>query len=152
MDSTYAHFVRARRNMLGLSQRTLAARAGVKQPLVAAIERARRNPSESTRVALNEALALRPSLALAARKREVRGLFERAALPEPQVFGSVGRGDDDVTSDVDLIVEFTDQHDIVDLLALEHRLAELLTVDVDIVDARAASPVLTHARAEAIPL
>lgn len=82
----------------------------------------------------------------------MRGLFTRAGLPEPLVFGSVARGDDDETSDLDLLVEFTDRHDIVDLLALEHDLQELLTVHVDVVDARADGLVSDHARAEAVAL
>lgn len=152
MVEVYPDFVRARRAILGLSQRELAQRSGVKQPLIAAIETGRRQPSESARLALDAALALRPSTALAARRSEVRAAFERARLPQPRVFGSVARGDDDVSSDVDLIVEFSDRHDIVDLLALESELEEILTVGVDIVDARADGAVLTHARAEAVVL
>jgi uncharacterized protein len=60
----------------------------------------------------------------------------------------VARGDDDESSDLDLVVEFSDRHDIVDLLNLEHDLEELLTVRVDVVDARARGPVLGHAQAE----
>lgn len=152
MVETYPEFVRARRAILGFSQRELAQRAGVKQPLIAAIESGRRNPSESVRLALDSALALRPSTALAARQAEVREVFERAGLPQPRVFGSVANGDDDVSSDVDLIVEFSDHHDIVDLLSLESELEEILTVSVDIVDARADGTVLTRARAEAVAL
>ncbi len=68
------------------------------------------------------------------------------------MFGSVARGDDQESSDLDLMVEFTDRHDIVSLLTLEHDLEKLLTVAVDIVDARAASRVLDHARNEAVKL
>ena len=124
----------------------------MKQPLIAAIESGRRQPSSAVRAALDKALAVRPSTALAARREQVRELFVRAGLPQPQIFGSVARGDDDASSDLDLIVEFTDQHDIVDLLALEHNLEELLTVDVDVVDARADGRVTESARAEAVGL
>jgi predicted nucleotidyltransferase len=152
MVGAYGDFVRARRHILGLSQRDLAERAGVKQPLIAAIEIGRRQPSGYTRAALDVALVIRPSMALAARRNEVRELFARAGLPAPYVFGSVARGDDDVSSDIDLIVEFTDQHDIVDLLALEHDLEELLTVGVDVIDARAAGRAVEQARTEAVAL
>lgn len=149
---TYGDFVRRRRDILGISQRGLAQRARVKQPLIAAIESGQRRPSESARAALDRALAIRPSMALAARLSEVRDLFARAGLHQPRVFGSVARGDDQVSSDLDLIVEFTDQHDIVDLLALEHDLEDLLTVGVDVVDARAEGRVVARARAEAVAL
>lgn len=133
--------------MLGMSQRALAERSGVKQPLIAAIEAGHRRPSDSTRAALDRALAIRPSAALAARRDEVRARFARAGLPEPRVFGSVARGADRESSDLDLIVEFTDRHDIVDLLTLQHDLEELLTVAVDIIDARADGRAVEHARA-----
>ncbi|WP_026874195.1 XRE family transcriptional regulator [Jiangella gansuensis] len=152
MAGAYGDFVRARRNLLRFSQRELAERAGVKQPLVAVIESGRRQPSRAARAALDKALAIRPSAALAARREQVRELFVQAGLPQPRVFGSVARGDDDASSDLDLIVEFTDRHDIVDLLALVHELEELLTVGVDVVDARADSRVTLQARAEAVGL
>jgi Predicted nucleotidyltransferases len=148
----YREFVRARRSILSLSQRRLAERAGIKQPLVAAIESGRREPSDAARTALDRALALRPSVALAARREQVRDLFARAGLPEPSVFGSVARGTDVIGSDLDLLVNFTDRHDIVDLLALEHDLAALLTVKVDVIDARSGGRVVDRARAEAAAL
>jgi predicted nucleotidyltransferase len=148
----YGEFLRSRREVLGLSQREAAERAGVKQPYIAAIERGRREASASVRSALDRALALRPSEALSAKREAVRQVFADAALPEPRVFGSVARGDDTVDSDLDLIVEFTDAHDIADLLELEDRLARLLTVPTDIVDGRADGPVIARARVEAVAL
>jgi predicted nucleotidyltransferase len=152
MAGRYGDLVRARRSILGISQRALAERAGVKQPLIAAIEAGHRRPSESARAALDRALAIRPSVALGARREEVRALFARAGLPEPRVFGSVARGDDHESSDLDLIVEFADRHDVVDLLTLEDALEELLTVPVDIVDARAEGRMLDHVHAEMVKL
>lgn len=148
----YGDFVRARRTILGLTQRALAERAGVKQPLIAAIESGRRQPSEATRAALDHALALRPSTALASRRDEVGRVFDRAGLPRPRVFGSVARGEDTPGSDLDLLVEFTDDHDIVDLLALEDELRGLLTIPVDLVDARTKGRVTARATTEAIAL
>lgn len=89
-------------------------------------------------------MALRPSLALAAHREEVRQIFAAMGLAEPEVFGSVARGEDADGSDLDLLVEFTEDHDIVDLLALEHELEALLAIDVDIVDSRASGRVTTR--------
>lgn len=152
MPGDYASFLRTRRAILGLSQRDLAERSGVKQPLIAAIESGRRQPSAPSRAALGHALATRPSVALAARRQQIRELFERAGLPEPRVFGSVARGDDRSESDIDLMVEFSERHDIVDLLTLEHELEALLTFGVDLVDARMRGVVTGHALAEAVAL
>lgn len=147
-----ANFVKTRRRVLRLTQRELAERTGLKQPLIAAIESGRRQPSTSARRALAEALQVRPSLVISARRHDIATVFQRAGLPQPRIFGSVARGDDAVGSDVDLVVEFGDQNDIADLLALEDELSRMLTVKVDIVDARSAGPVLEQARSEAAPL
>jgi predicted nucleotidyltransferase len=152
MSGTYARFLRTRRGILGLSQRDLAERAGVKQPLIAAIESGRRRPSEATRAALDAVLALRPSEALAARRAEIGEAFALVGLPAPRVFGSVARGDDGYASDLDLIVEFSGSHDIVDLLTLQDNLQEILTVGVDIVDASASGDAVQRALAEAVEL
>lgn len=152
MERPFGDRIRARRRVLGMSQRDLAGRAGVKQPLIAAIEAGHRRPSDAARAALERALTIRPSVALAARREEVRALFARAGLPEPRVIGSVARGCDQESSDLDLVVEFTDRHDIVDLLTLRHDLEELLTVAVDIVDARSGGRVLDQVRGEVVEL
>lgn len=149
MHREFGDLLRTRRQILGLSQRDLAARAGVKQSLIAAIEAGRRRASKAAYEALTQAVALRPSVALAARRDDVRALFARAGLSDPRVFGSVARGEDHAESDLDLVVLFTDRHDIVDLLALQHELEELLTVRVDIVDGRAEG-VLDRARSEPV--
>ncbi|UUT34327.1 helix-turn-helix domain-containing protein [Microbacterium elymi] len=56
----YGDFVRTRRDILGMSQRDLAERSGVKQPSIAAIERGRRDPSVAAKAALDAALRLAP--------------------------------------------------------------------------------------------
>ena len=152
MNVDYGTYVARRRAIVGLSQRDLARSVGVTQPLVAAVETGAKPASQALRTALKHALAVRPSAALDARRSEVRAMFARAGLPEPRVFGSVARGSDDIDSDLDLVVEFTDQHDIVDLLAIEEELSNLLTVPVEIVDARAAGSVADRARAEQVAL
>lgn len=65
---------------------------------------------------------------------------------DPRLFGSVARGDDDPGSDLDLLVTFPPDADIVTLLALEEELAELLTVRVDVVSSGSSGRVLDRAR------
>lgn len=149
---TYASHVRRRRQILGLSQRDLERRSGVRQPLIAAIETGARMPSSATREALDFALESRPSTALDVLHDEVVARFAAVGLPSPVVFGSVARQEDDVRSDIDLMVAFSDDYDIVDLLALEEDLTEILTFPVDVIDARADGRVAERARREAVPL
>ena len=51
----------------------------------------------------------------------------------PRIFGSVARGDDEPGSDVDLLVEFTDEASLLDEIGLRLALADLLRVEVDVI-------------------
>lgn len=144
--------LKLRRTAAGLTQRQLAELSGVKQPLIAAIERGTRAPSEAARMALEEALRVRPSELLRARRDEVLAAVAKVGATDPQVFGSVARGDDGPDSDIDLLVTFPPDADIVTLLTLEEELADLLTVPVDVVSSGSTGRVLDRARAEAVPL
>ena len=61
-------------------------------------------------------------------------------------------GSDQPDSDLDLIVTFPPDADIVTLLTLEEELSELLTVPVDVVSAGSSGPIRERALAEAVPL
>lgn len=120
--------------------------------MIAAIERGTRAPSDAARAALERVLRVRPSVLLRARRDDVLAAVARVGATEPRVFGSVARGDDSPGSDIDLLVTFPPEADIVTLLTLEEELADLLTVPVDVVSSGSSGRVLDRARAEAIPL
>jgi hypothetical protein len=67
-----------------------------------------------------------------------------------RVFGSVARGDNGETSDVDFLVEFEDGRTLFDLIDFRLDLRELLGVDVDIVTPNSLrymrEPVLAEAK------
>ena len=149
MDSS---FVVTRRKLLGLTQRELSRLTGVKQPLISAIESGRREPTASVRQALESALQLRPSIALEHMQADVRRIVKTNHGRAAYLFGSVARGQDGPGSDVDLLVEFDEGADIVDLLTMEEELAELLTIPVDVISAGSSSKVTYEARREAVPL
>lgn len=56
------------------------------------------------------------------------------------VFGSVARGDARPDSDVDFLVEFTDEGDLFDLVAVKRLLIEALGCAVDVVPAGGLKP------------
>ena len=151
-EYSFSERLKLRRTAAGLSQRQLAEMSGVKQPLIAAIERGARAPSEAARNALEHALRVRPSALLHARRAEVLAAVARIGAKDPQVFGSVARGDDVPGSDIDLLVTFPPDADIVTLLTLEEELAGILTVPVDVVSSGSSGRVLDRARAEAVQL
>lgn len=151
-EHSFSDQLRLRRAAAGLTQRQLAELSGVKQPLIAAIERGTRVPSDAARTALERALQVRPSVLLRAKRDDVLAAVAKVGAKDPRVFGSVARGDDSPGSDIDLLVTFPPEADIVTLLTLEEELADLLTVPVDVVSSGSSGRVLDRARAEAVPL
>ena len=151
-EHSFSERLKLRRTAAGLTQRQLAELSGVKQPLIAAIERGTRAPSDAARSALEYALQVRPSALLRARRDEVLAALARIGAKDPWVFGSVARGEDDPGSDLDLLVTFPPDADIVTLLTLEEELAKILTVPVDVVSSGSSGRVLDRARVEAVPL
>ena len=53
-----------------------------------------------------------------------------------RLFGSVARGDESETSDVDLLVDLADGVSLLELIGLERELSELLGCEVDVVPER----------------
>ncbi|MCC2318800.1 helix-turn-helix domain-containing protein [Cellulomonas chengniuliangii] len=151
MDS-FGDSLRAARLRLGLSQRQLAERSGVHQPTIAAIETGRRRPTTPVRDALESAVRVRPSEALAAHRDEVRDAIARHHGTDAKVFGSVARGSDDVGSDLDLMITFPPGADLFDVIDLTDELEQITGVPVDVISGRAAGRVMEHAKRDAVTL
>jgi predicted nucleotidyltransferase len=76
---------------------------------------------------------MKPSLALMSNRPLVRVLTERFRLINPRVFGSVTRGTDTETSDIDLLVDALPGASLLDVCGLQVELEDLLGVRVDVV-------------------
>ena len=70
---------------------------------------------------------------VAAHRRELREVLRRHGVTNPEIFGSVARGDDHEDSDVDLLVDFAPGTDIIDIIAMQRELQEVLGAHVDLV-------------------
>mgnify|MGYP003606862669 CR=1 FL=1 len=151
-ESTYAYRLRLRRAAAGLSQRELADMSGVKQPLISAIERGRREPTDAVRQLLEQSLQVRPSQVLRVTRPEVKKALTAVGGTNVRVVGSVAAGTDEVGSDLDLIVEFPPEADIVTLLGLEDDLCALLTVPVDVISAGSSGSLGKATGTQAVPL
>lgn len=151
-DGTYAYRLRLRRTAAGLSQGELAALSDVKQPLISAIERGNREPTAAVRDRLDRSLQVRPSQVLSVTRQEVKDTLAAAGGTNIRIVGSVARGQDEVGSDLDLIVEFPAEADIVTLLTLEEDLRALLTVPVDVISARSSGYLHESTLDESVPL
>jgi len=75
---------------------------------------------------------MRPSEALAAHLDEVREILARYPVANARVFGSVARGEDDETSDLDLLVERHGVLTYFDMAKLEMELEGVLKVPVGV--------------------
>ena len=135
-----------------MTQREVAVRSGVKQPLISAIESGKREPSAATKATLDRVLAARPSDMLRLFRPEALMVIRRHGGARPLLFGSVARGTERPESDVDLLVTFAEDAGITDLLAMEDELSELLTVPVDVVSAGSSGRVVDRALSESVPL
>lgn len=80
---------------------------------------------------------MRPSEALQAHREAIRSIALRHRVTNVRVFGSVVHGDDTEDSDLDLLVEPTDETTMMDIAKIQLELAQLLTVAVDVLTPRA---------------
>ncbi len=69
------------------------------------------------------------------------------------VFGSFSRNEEKESSDIDLLVEFEESPNLLDLIGLEQQLSDLLKRNVDLVTKRSLSPLISnYVEKDLIPL
>lgn len=125
--------IREARRAAGLSQSQLARAARVSQPNLSAYENGRRVPTLEVQERIRRALVGRPSVRVAAHRETIHELVVCHHAVDPRIFGSVARGEDVPGSDVDLVVDFTDEASLLDEIGLRLALRDLLQVEVDVV-------------------
>lgn len=127
--------IRAERKAAGMSQSQLALAARVSQPNLSAYENGRRVPSPEVLERLRRALRGRPSARLEHHREAIRRAVAEHHASDPRVFGSVARGDDAEGSDIDILVDFTEDASLLDEVGLRLALHDLLRVKVDVIAA-----------------
>lgn len=150
-DVTAGAVVRQARAHSGLTQREMAARAGLPQSVVAAYERDARDPSLPTLAALVEASGTTLELSfgvllpssdrprgpighrLQGRRAAVLALAAKHGVTDLRIFGSVARGDERPDSDLDLLVHLPEEAGLFLLGRFSEALQGLLGVTVDVV-------------------
>jgi predicted nucleotidyltransferase len=70
------------------------------------------------------------------RREEIMRLAADCGAANVRVFGSLARGGSDSGSDVDLLVDLEPGRSLLDLIRLQRKIEQLLTVKVDVVSAR----------------
>jgi hypothetical protein len=95
---------------------------------------------------------MRPSLALNTHREAIRAIALRHRVTNVRVFGSVVHGDDTEGSDLDLLVDPTQETTLMDIARIQLELSQLLPVAVDVLTpnglpARFRGQVIAEARA-----
>jgi predicted nucleotidyltransferase len=80
---------------------------------------------------------VKPSLALAAHRDDIRRVVAAHRACNPRVFGSVVRGNDTDDSDLDILIDPTPATSLFDIGAIRHELLQLLGVPVDVLTPKA---------------
>ena len=143
-----AALIRGARLRAELTQVQLAVRAGVTQSVISTYENGRREPSLAALQRLLLAAGFTTTIDLcpvedppplrdrvAAVRRELTAIVERFGGRNPRLFGSVARGEDGPSSDVDLMVDLDPGLGIFALMRIQDGAEQLLGVRVDVVDA-----------------
>jgi predicted nucleotidyltransferase len=78
-------------------------------------------------------IKMKPSLALATHRSEIREIVLAHRAVNARVFGSVARGLDTDLSDLDILVDTTSETTLFDLGAIRYKLRKLLGVPVDVI-------------------
>lgn len=96
---------------------------------------------------------MRPSLLLEANRIAVREIALRHRVGDVRVFGSVVHGDDTDCSDLDVLVEPTDETTLMDIAAIQLELERLLGITVDVLTPNALPDKFrSQVIAEALPV
>lgn len=127
--------IRAARTAAGMTQSQLARSARVPQPNLSAYENGRRTPSREVLDRIASALRCRPSARVTQHREAILDTVARHHASTPRVFGSIARGEDTVDSDVDILVDFSEDASFLDEVGLRLDLTDLLGVEVDVVAA-----------------
>lgn len=75
---------------------------------------------------------MKPSIAYQQHRDAIRQIVERHHAKNPRIFGSVLRGQDTDDSDLDILIDTTEETSLFDVGAIRTELTELLGVEVDV--------------------
>jgi len=74
------------------------------------------------------------------KRKDIKSIAAGFGARNIRVFGSMARDEISPESDVDILVEMEDGHDLLDIIAIKQDLEELLARPVDVVTEAALSP------------
>jgi predicted nucleotidyltransferase len=73
-------------------------------------------------------------------ERIILNTFEPYSLKSIGIFGSYARGDNNLKSDLDILIDYEEPLDLLELIGLEQELSERLGIKVDLITYRSLHP------------
>ncbi|WP_157560053.1 nucleotidyltransferase domain-containing protein [Microbacterium sp. H83] len=155
--SRAAHLIRLVRHESGLTQSALAKLAGMTQSVVSEYENGRREPSfdaadrlisaagHVVHVVPREAEETRARDRVIALSGELRRALQPFGVQRIRLFGSVARGDETESSDIDLVVDVEPTVGMFDLLRMRREAEHILGRSVDLVPVDGLKPGVAEA-------
>ena len=96
---------------------------------------------------------MKPSIALEQNRIVIREITSRFHTANPRVFGSILHGEDKENSDLDLLVDPTNETTMMDIGAIRYELRRLLGIEVDVLTPKALPESFrAQVLAEAVPV
>jgi predicted nucleotidyltransferase/DNA-binding XRE family transcriptional regulator len=138
-----------------LTQKQVAAYAGMQQPVVSAVENGvRATPEARARVLAAIRALARPGEGLTHDVRtQALAVFAKYGASDVRIFGSVSKGTDHPGSDIDFVAKFPPGFSLFEMMALEEELEDVIGLPVDVIsDDPRAGRVLEAINKSATPL
>ncbi len=75
-------------------------------------------------------------------KKDILPIFKKYQVKKASIFGSFARGEDNLKSDIDFLIEFERGKTLLDLISLEESLTKKLKRKVDVITYNSINPSL----------
>ena len=74
--------------------------------------------------------------------KEITSFLQSYGARKIAIFGSYAKGEEKLSSDIDILVEFSERKSLLEFVGIERQLSELLGVKVDLLTEKSISPYL----------
>ncbi|TKB26465.1 nucleotidyltransferase [Desulfopila sp. IMCC35006] len=93
------------------------------------------------------------SMLLSKHKKDINKIACSHGARSVRVFGSFARGEETISSDIDLLIELDPKRSLLDIISMKYEIEDLTGRNVDVVSAKGLSPYLAEKIIkEAVPL
>ena len=92
----------------------------------------------------NEVILFKIMMSLDEIKKELIPILARYNIKKASIFGSVARGESTNSSDIDILIELSDEASLLDFIEIKMEIEEKLGHNIDLVEFNAIKPALKN--------